>query len=36
MTKSRITAPPWDLVSATGYAGNYEISAAIDEEHDER
>ena len=34
MTKSRITAPPWDLISGTGYAGNYEIPAAVNEEHE--
>ena len=30
----RITAPPWELIRATGYKGNYEITAAIDTEHE--
>lgn len=28
------TPGPWDLISATGYAGNYEITAAVDREHE--
>jgi len=27
------TPGPWALISATGYAGNYEITSAIDDEH---